>query len=190
MVDHRQALERVIEALERDNPDCAVLLAGSVHRGTEHPGSDIDMCVVVPDIGVLKADFGQVEHSTPRLRVVQARLEGVAVTLTCWGPDLLDEMVRAPWRNYLFAKAGLLRDPLGIAGEAQRAINEWFGANPAVEVLWTEQERKHARCKSALRRGREASLEFASWDAFADHVDRLVRRGAVPGTDRTSPDRL
>lgn len=103
---------------------------------------------------------------------------------------MLEEMLRAPWRNYLFANAGVLRDPLGVAARAQRAINEWFSGNPAVQTLWTDQQRKHSECKSALRRGEEASLEFPSWDAFADYVDRLVRRGAVPGAERRSPDRL
>ncbi len=67
-------------------------------------------------------------------------------------------------------------------------MNDWFAAHPEAEALWTEQERKHAECKSAKRQGRQASLEFPTWEAFsghvdwqgvADHVDRVVKEDAV-----------
>ncbi|HUT61318.1 MAG TPA: nucleotidyltransferase domain-containing protein [Phycisphaerae bacterium] len=177
MTTHRQVLQQVVETLQQGNPQCAVLLAGSILRGTEDSQSDIDLFVVVPEINSFRAVLGRVVHSTDHVRVVQEQIEGIPVTMTCFDSALLRDMVRQPWRNYLFAKAGVLRDPLGIVGETQRAINEWYAAHPAVTAIWTEQEGRHAESKAALRQGRQAALEFRSWEAFANHVDSLVRSG-------------
>ncbi len=186
MTKHRHVLDQVMEMLQRDDPECGVLLTGSVLRGTEHAESDIDLFAAVPDINGFTGAFGEVVHATAQVRVIQACLDGISVTLTCCDSGLLDEMVRTPWRNYLFAKAAILRDPLGLIEKTQQAINEWFAANPAVEAIWIEQQRKHGECKSAICQGDNASLEFPSWDAFADHVDNLVRQGTLPDSQANS----
>ncbi|MCC7409107.1 MAG: nucleotidyltransferase domain-containing protein [Phycisphaeraceae bacterium] len=175
---HRQALDRVLDVIRQKHPDCGVLLTGSVLRGAEHAGSDVDLFAVAPDLERFEAGVGHVVFANEHVKVVQSRMEDIPVTITCCDVTLLESMIREPWRNYLFSKARILYDPLGVVRDAQARIEQWFKNNPAVERLWLQQAQKHAECKAALREGREAVLTFPSWDAFADHVDDLVKRQA------------
>lgn len=173
---HRQALDRILDLIRHQHPACGVLLTGSLLRDDEHAASDIDLFAVTPDLKGFETGLGEVVFTNDHVKVVQTQTQGVPITITCCDTALLDTMVREPWRNYLFAKARLLSDPQGMIHDAQERIERWFKNHPAVERLWLQQAHQHAQCKAALRQGRNATLAFPSWDAFADHVDSLVKR--------------
>ncbi|MCC7408518.1 MAG: nucleotidyltransferase domain-containing protein [Phycisphaeraceae bacterium] len=176
---HRQALDRILDLIRQQHPACRILLTGSVLRGQEHAGSDLDLFAVTPDLRDFEVGIGEVVFVNNHVKVVQTRMEGVPVTITSCDMGLLDSMTHQPWRNYLFAKAKILTDPQGVIRNAQQRIERWFKNNPAVEELWLQQAQKHAQCKAALREGRNATLAFPSWDAFADHVDALVKHQGI-----------
>jgi hypothetical protein len=182
MKAHGSVVERVVAQLQGPCPGCGLLLMGSVMRGTEHGGSDIDLIATVESTADLRPASWRVVFQKPGVQVLQTTFEGIGVCCTCVDRSVLQTMVQEPWRNYLFARAQVLADPMGAVRRCQGAILEWFRSHPEVESLWRRQEREHARCKAAERRGRKAEMRFASWDDFADHVDHLVRGGASGGT--------
>ena len=179
MTMHRDVLDGVVQELERQYPDCSILRAGSMMRGTEHSGSDIDLFGVFPDIQAVTPQTWRIIHSTQTIRVLQNEVRGIPVVCTCIDLALLDNMMREPWRNRLFARAKVLCDPAGAVKRCQGVINDWFRSHPDFDALWDRQEQEHERCKTAIRLGRKATMKFPSWDAFADHVDRLVKTKGI-----------
>lgn len=172
---HRQVLQSVVGELRQEYPGCAILLAGSLMRGTEHAGSDIDLFAVFFELGTVAPPSWGIVHSAPTVKVLQRAVQEIPVCCTAMARSLLETMLQKPWRNRLFAQAEVLCDPGGYVGRCQAGINQWFASHPAVDALWDNQEQEHQRCKAALRQGQPATMRFPSWDAFADHVDRLVR---------------
>jgi hypothetical protein len=179
MTTHQDVLARIVGELAEQYPDCGILVAGSLMRGTEHARSDIDLFAVFPDIQSVSPHSWRIAHATPTIKAIENKVDGVPVFCTCIDLSLLESMMREPWRNRLFARAKVIRDPAGAVARCQGAINEWFRSHPNVDELWDRQEQQHQECKAALRRGEKATMEFPSWDAFADHVDRFVRSGRV-----------
>jgi hypothetical protein len=178
MKAHRGVLGRVVAQLQDTCPGGGILLAGSLMRGTEHGGSDIDLLAVVQSTRDFRPASWGVAFEKPGVQVLQTTVEGNAVCCSCVDRSVLQTMAQEPWRNYPFARAQVLADPTGVVRQCQGAILKWFGSRPDVERLWKKQERDYTRFKAALRRGRTGKLTYPTWDEFADHVDRLVRGGA------------
>lgn len=51
---------------------------------------------------------GRLPHQTPLVKVVEADVDGVHVTLNLPGASLFEEMRAKPWKYYQFAEADVL----------------------------------------------------------------------------------
>jgi hypothetical protein len=180
MTKQRDMLPGLVSEIISRLPESCVLLTGSLQRGEEHPGSDIDLLVVVPDVRRVAPWAGTVVHLTPVVKVVEADTGGVHVTYNFIGAALFDDMTAKPWKYYQFSKANVLHAH-GQALAAVRAhILEWFSQRPDITALWREQEETHRKAKRSP--GSEA-LRFPSATDFAEHIDKMITAEQCAGRD-------
>ena len=170
-----EVLQSLVADLRERHPDAGILLTGSLRDGRAHGGSDIDLLLVVGDVHAVAIAGGRVVHTVPGVKVIEAVIDDVPVGLVCIAWSVVPALAREPWRNYQFGQATILHDPDGAALPCQQSIRGWFAEHPDVAELWRQQQAEHARVKAAKRNdGRDLLLEFPTWEAFADHVHRIV----------------
>jgi len=52
-----ELLNEVIFSIKNVHPDCTIILFGSYARGEQHESSDLDICVLVPELTYRRADM-------------------------------------------------------------------------------------------------------------------------------------
>jgi predicted nucleotidyltransferase len=52
-----ELLDEVANSIKSVHPDCTVILFGSYARGEQHEDSDLDICVLVPELTYRRADM-------------------------------------------------------------------------------------------------------------------------------------
>jgi hypothetical protein len=110
---HERILAMTVEALRRESGVAAALLQGSVARGDAHPGSDVDLLVLLdegaaPAFRSSLAGGVRVEQHRTSVSALQARLEG--------RPGLAYGVLEA---RCLFDHAGVVP---GLRDHARRAL--------------------------------------------------------------------
>jgi hypothetical protein len=164
--------------------NASILLTGSVQRHEERPESDIDLLVIVPDVAKVVPWIGRVAHRTPLVKIVEADVEGVHVTLNFLGAGLFADMTSKPWKYYQFAKAEVLREDGHELASVRECILRWFSKRPDMAALWQNQEAIHRGVK---RSRSEETLEFADTTDFAEYVDGIVNAEPSAAGDADKP---
>lgn len=147
MNKHRQVLATIIDELTILDPDCSIILAGSMGRGEEQDGSDIDMFVCFSREPKHFSDLIR-ENNRNRWHSHTER-EGISIDI---GWNLLDslpdeipegtEMV-----PYVFVRANIVRDPSGKVGRWVKAMRLWLERNRWIEQEWSKQYEEMLRHK-------------------------------------------
>ena len=154
MTKHRDIIPEVVEILVKQHPGCAIVLVGSVRRGTERPDSDLDLALIVPKNCKKESDHW--------------KYKGVVLCLCFLGAKWMGEsLTTAPYVFWPFSRGEILHDPDGIALAYQDRAKEFFAQNPGVVDLWQSKLSQH----SASKTDPDLKIDFPDWQSFWDHLE-------------------
>ena len=169
MSKQRQALPHLIARCADAHPGCGIRLQGSVARGHERVDSDIDITIVVPGSGLVRANELLSEDKHWRMRLVHDETTAMKLDINWVGVDellaLVEKRGAAAW--YMFLTGSTLRDPAGVVGLCHAAIARWFQARPAVLEAWNRQQ----AAVEARKANRTSTLEFPTQPAFLNYLE-------------------
>jgi predicted nucleotidyltransferase len=169
----RAALEHLIERCRQADPNCGVLLQGSVARGDERPESDIDLTVVLSISEPLA--YNEVIARENRYGMIRIHLDewDVDVDVNWLTADELLEIVRTRGATdwWMFYRGAAVHDPAGHAGRCHEAISNWFDRNPNVADAWSLQQAEVEKRK--LDPGHP--IRFETQPAFCAHLREIAK---------------
>ena len=156
MTKHRDILPEVVTILAQKHPGCAIVLVGSVRRGTERPDSDLDLAIIVPEDCKKRTDRSW-------------RYKGILMCLCFLGREWMDQtLTNQPYVFWPFSLGEILHDPDGVAQAYQRRAQAFFARNPDVVDLWRENLAQH----SASKTDPDAPIgAFPDWESFWGHIE-------------------
>jgi len=162
------ALEQVLPRIVEAAAGCGVLLQGSVSRGEETDGSDLDVTVVVPDGTEIVPNDLIHEGNRFGMCRVDAEVYGVAVDINWLHLSDLTRIVRerGAYSWFMFATGRAVHDPEGLAAGGQKLCRAWFAAHPEVRHAWEAQQARVARAKADPT----VTLEFPTQPEFVAHL--------------------
>ena len=138
-------LAAVVDELVAMDPDCSILLAGSLARGEEREDSDIDLHVCLSRKPEQFTDLIG-EHNYQRWHVCAER-EGIKIDV---GWRLLDRLERewsGPLVHYYMLVGQSIRDPTGGQARWLAAQRRWLDQRPWLEEVWARQLEEVSRHK-------------------------------------------
>jgi len=144
MSKQREIAERVAQAIAAFDPQCSILLTGSIGRSEERPDSDIDMNVVSERYNEIHQSFPCEDHKVLAhieqwgLRLDEVRVEGIKIDLhACTPENCLAASKYVPFLAY--GQPLVLRDPTGILAEAKQNIDAYYADHPEILEAWKKQ---------------------------------------------------
>ena len=171
MSRQRELLPRLIELVLSIEPECGIVLIGSVSSGYERPESDVDLFVVTRGSERLPIPDSKVLHEEEGMTLVESQVDGLIVHFACWPAYALARSLAAtPHVFYPFSQGEILIDPAGLAHKHQDIAREYFKGNPRIAKLWAKQ-------LGELRRHKldpSHKLEFPEWGDFARHLEAVL----------------
>jgi len=157
MSRHRDILPEVVEILAQKHPECAIVLVGSVRRGTERPDSDLDLAIIVPEDCKKRTDQTW-------------RHKGILMCLCYLGRDWMDQTLREqPYVFWPFSLGEVLHDPYGVAAGFQQRAGAFFAEHPDIVELWKKNLAQHSASKLDPN---EPIGTFPDWNSFWDHIEK------------------
>jgi len=181
----RRLLPSVLELFRQRDPECAVLLVGSVQRRYERPASDIDLLVIVrDDVQADPAWTQRWEHRGARSFTIH--LSGFEL---CTFFATLSAMERwlteTPFHMYPFSQGEILQDPAGVARRLQSFAQGYFKKHPELAQAWEKQLAAHKQVKltgvdaNGFYRTPEGTLaKYMTLDVFSAHISKLAGSAA------------
>lgn len=178
MSRQRDMLPEVVDTIRQRFPGSPLYLGGSVSLGNEIPESDIDLVIIVPDVGAASFPGGETEHESADFKLVRAFYRGVPLHLHFGTTGLLKMLEDKPWRAYKFLRVEVLHDPGHLAQRVKEKAALWFERHPDIADLqkkwldeWTERNMSRGKRQGALIK------EYPDVDAWWPYLDRLVAEG-------------
>ena len=182
MNHHRKILAAILDEIIGLDPDCSIVLGGSMARDEEREDSDIDLFVFLSREPARFTDL--IARGNRNRWHTYTKREGIAIDL---GWDLLNslpdeipdskEMV-----PYAFVRAKIIRDPSGKVGLWVQAMRHWLDRNQWVEEVWSksyEEMRHHKKDPSY-------PLKYDE-QGFIAHLRELVARRGKRNPQHDAP---
>lgn len=138
---HLQVLEQLTTELRTDDNVVALLVFGSVAKGTFHERSDIDLTIVYNT-------HSQGFEFSPGI------VGGIKVGFSRWSlANLRSRTESSPYKLHVFAHAKLLFDRAGVEG-LQQTVRDYFASHSEIEREWAEIDASYQREKREHGEGR------------------------------------
>jgi len=172
MSTQREILAAVLGRIAGADPQCGVVLFGSVQDGRERADSDLDLFVVASSHGRIELTQGTVVHEEEGYSLVELSIAGVTTHLAWWPSDALRQALAArPYAFYPFSRGEILFDERRVARRYQQLSQAYFQKHPAISRAWEQQLDSLRLHKS----DRNHALTFATWGEFETHLASLAR---------------
>lgn len=162
------------------DPDCSILLVGSLARGEEREDSDIDLHVCLSREPEHRNDLIG-EHNYQHMHVCTER-QGIKIDI---GWRLLDSLEREwsrPNVHYYFMIGKSIRDPSGGQARWLDIQRRWLDQRPWLEEIWEHQLQEMSRHK----KDPSHPLRFKEQEFYA-YLSQLVAQRENGTLQPTSP---
>ncbi|MCA9247191.1 MAG: nucleotidyltransferase domain-containing protein [Planctomycetales bacterium] len=156
---HQELLPGLVRKCAAIHPECAVVLIGSVARGAEREGSDIDLQLLFPgDERPVGASTYVADDNRWQLQLKE-QVEGVRI-------DVAWETEHALWQRlrsdeaiscWPLSRGTILHDPADIARPCLELARQWFAERPEIAARF-EQQYTAAKRQQRLRRGQSDTV--------------------------------
>ena len=185
MSKHQDLLDELTHEIVKADPDCGVVLQGSVADGCERPDSDIDLFVVCSTTNPNLNDYIQSDNRGNMK--AKGPTEGIVVDI---GWEYCEALAGTIQKNgaagwFMFSQGRIVRDPKGLARRCQDAMHAWFKAHPTIAQAWAKQH------EDVRRRKTDPShpLAYPTFHDFFAHVRELQKQEtAEPKDGHISPE--
>ncbi|MDP8252867.1 MAG: nucleotidyltransferase domain-containing protein [Candidatus Kaelpia aquatica] len=172
MSKHQDLLDELTREIVKADPDCGVVLQGSVADGCERQDSDIDVFVVCSTARPNMNDYIQGDNRG-NMRA-KGPIEGIIVDIGWEYCESLAGTIQkegaAGW--FMFSQGIITHDPQGLARRCQDAMRAWFEANPTIARAWGKQQRD-VRSRKV---NPSHPMEYPTFHDFFVHVRELQRQ--------------
>jgi Nucleotidyltransferase domain len=165
MSRQREALSKAVASLAHEYPGCGVFLHGSVQRGEERPGSDVDLFAITHEGTAMRFELDRV-------------VDGVRVEVCFWPVVALEAAIAE--RPFVFGVlwgGEVVEDADGLCHRYGAVVQAFFREHPAVEASWREQLQRISRVKRAgLSDWARASADVRplGWDELVRKLECVV----------------
>jgi len=130
---HKKIITEIVEEKKKDARALAILLFGSVARGTAHKESDVDIEIIYE---------GGKYKDTYEFRY------GIKVDFEFWSKKkLLNRVKKYPFLSYPYLEEKILYDPQGIAKKIKQNLKRYFKKNPKAKKIWEEWLKDYLKLK-------------------------------------------
>jgi len=176
MNSHSEILPGIVEHIRQADPECGVVLFGSVAEGKQRPDSDLDLFVISRERTEVRFADSTVAHEEDGMQLIRGHVQGIRVDLACWPVGPLEKaLASALYLFYPISLGRILHDPDGLAQHYLGVMRDYFQENPAIVDAWVEQQEKFRR--SRIDPG--FRLEFPEWGGFVEHLGVMISRGVI-----------
>lgn len=175
MSKQRDILPEVLDFVVRHAPDSMVYLCGSLNFGGLRTDSDIDLVVIVPDLGVSAFPGEIIEWQAPAFRLLRVYHKDMPVHIHLFGSSIFQELEQKPWRAYTLFRMEVLRDPKGMMQKLKMKISPWFDDHPDIVKLWDSwmDQRKRRNVSRGKDQG-ELIKQFPGSGMWWQHLDEIM----------------
>ncbi len=157
---HAQIVERLTGLYECEPGTVAILLFGSLAKGTGTPTSDVDLEVITSAVS--------------EWRLEKSEQEGIAVDLVlCPLGHFQDQVRTLPYLSYDYLSMRCLFDPGGLFAEEQAKLAAYFDAHPEVSAYW------ESNLKTMATQKRAGTHRMADIVAAYDKAERLFSEDGI-----------
>jgi len=166
MCKHQDVLPIVVAKIVEADPDCGIVVQGSVAEGSERPDSDLDLFVVCSTSQPAWNDLIQ-QDNCGRMRI-KGPVEGIELDIGWQEVEKLASTVKqngaAGW--WMLSQGAITRDPAGHARRCQTLMRDWFATHPHVTAAWAKQQEEVRKRK----RDPNYPLEYPTFQEFYRHL--------------------
>jgi predicted nucleotidyltransferase len=150
---HQEILPQLVEICTAIDPECGVVLIGSVARGVERANSDIDLNILFPGDECVVGVHRYIAADNRWQLQVKDQIEGIRIDVAWETEQALLERVSGDGAAccWPFSQGQVLYDPLGVAARPLNIAQAWFAAHRAVAERY---EAEYAAAKAEQRRRR------------------------------------
>lgn len=154
---HKKIINEVIAEKRKDKNVVALLLYGSLARGTAHKDSDVDIEIVVR-----KGRYADTSH----------RRYGVKVDFETWPLKKLRRRVEKwPFLSFPYTEEKILYDPEGFAKGIQSALKRYYAKHPSCRKAWLAWRRQYLKEKK-MKVQRTNNEKMLACKRFYDDLER------------------
>jgi hypothetical protein len=177
-------LPAVVKKFAAIDPACAIVLVGSVQRGYEQPGSDIDILVIVRDGIQLDPAEWQMRWENRGVRSLSRTMDGIELCVF-FAPlsGFKRWITETPYHMYPFSQGEILHDPDGLAKRYQAVARMYFVDHRALAEEWEAQLEAHKQVKlkgrdefGFYRAADGQRKKYRTLDEFAAHMSELGKK--------------
>ncbi len=132
---YHRVIQEVVKEKKEDPRVISILLFGSLAKGTNHKGSDIDLEII---------------YAGGKWKESNKYVKGIKVDFEVWPRDKLLKRVRKyPFLSYPYINERILYDPKGFAKRIKKEIKSYFKKHPEVSKIWKEWEVDYQKKKKS-----------------------------------------
>jgi len=172
MTKHREILPRLVDVIATADPDCGIMLQGSVAAGCERPTSDFDFYVIVRNADTVAFNRFITPQNQGGMKLVDSRFEGIAVNIGWSGVEGVLRSVEQEGAggSWMFYCGEIVHDPKGLAKRCWDAMDHWFQKHPRILHAWREQQEEVRRAKAEPA----YALRFPTFADFYRHMQEML----------------
>lgn len=147
----RQLLPALVSEIRAADPQCGIVLQGSVQHGLEREWSDIDLTVVVSPEFLAAPRHNRLITPENAGRMIRVCDEATQLNIDINWYDAAqlrtDFETKDAKHFFIFCYGEILHDPLGLAAACQKAGRRYFDTHPVVAEAWVKQNAELRRRK-------------------------------------------